>query len=101
MPAALRTWLVRLLAAAAIVTLVWSAAVWASGGWRVTIGGVLVSATDVWRPLALAALAAAIAVALHGLNASRASLTRIAARVTPPRAALALAAGVLIIGLAK
>jgi hypothetical protein len=85
------------IAVTAVLALLWSVAVWMTGGGTLTFGGLRVSSTDPTRPLIAAALLAAVYVLACGRERLRDDVTRAVAAATPARLAVSLAVAVGVV----
>ena len=54
------------LALIAVAAIAWAAAIWIVGGSAIVVGGLRITSSNVWRPLAVALVAAALAAGLAG-----------------------------------
>lgn len=87
----------RIIAATAVLALLWSVVVWMTGGGTITFGVLRVSSTDPIRPLIAAALLAAVYALASGRQRLRDDVTRAVAAATPARLAVLLAVAVGVV----
>src|SRR5262249_61413226 len=87
-----RTRIAGALAILAVIAIAWTLAIWITGGVTIAIGGIKITSFSVWRPVALALVAAAIALGVAGSRGARTAIARISAGLTPRVAAIVLAA---------
>ena len=95
----MRRTLVRVLAALAGLAFGWGITAWLAGGMSVTIGGLRITTSNHWRPIAVGMAAALAAVLANGWRASLDTLSKTAAGMTPRRAAIGLAIGTTLLSL--
>jgi hypothetical protein len=88
------------LALIALVSIAWAAAIWMLGGSAIVIGGLRISSSTIWRPLAVAIVSAALSAGLAGVQGTRAMAASVARTLTPPMCALALALVTTVVSLA-
>jgi len=85
----------------AFAALAWALAVWLSGGFSLTAGGLRVSANDPLRPLVLGVLLAALHVFIARPAGIRAELAWARARVQPVHVAALLAVAIVVVALSQ
>jgi hypothetical protein len=88
------------LALIAVAAVAWAAVIAIFGGRAIVIGGLKITSSNVWRPLAVAIAAAALAAGLAGAQGTRAMAATIARRLTPAAAALLIALATVVVSLA-
>ena len=91
----------RVIAAAAVLTLAWSIAIWVTGGTALAIAGLRVSSTDPVRPMLAALVFAAIYVVASGRHRVRDDAMHVRGIATPARLAAAIAVTVAIIAISQ
>ncbi|HKV98762.1 MAG TPA: hypothetical protein VJN96_03000 [Vicinamibacterales bacterium] len=90
----------RALALVALISIAWAAAIWIAGGRAIVIGGLRLSSSSVWRPLAIAIVAAALSAVLAGAQGTRAMAAAVTRTLTPSICALAFALVTAVVSLA-
>ena len=96
----MRRMFVRLLSIVAVLALGWAAVIWLSGGLTMALAGMKLSSTTPWRPLGIGIAAGLVALWLQGLRATVMAWRLIGARLSPTHAAVGLAIGIAVAGLA-